>query len=118
MTINLAWKFKNIVYLVADSIISSSGDPLQPLTSIGEQTGLGDGVRRNEEATKIVALSDTVVATFRGDVRRAEVFLGQLKLRLQHAGQKRTPEDLGQILTQTFNRVHQRGAVDEDACGL
>lgn len=117
MTINLAWKFNGVAFLVADSVYTSQKSPAVPLTSFGEPT-LAGGLTRSEEAAKLVRLNDETVVSFRGDVERALVYLRALARDLGAASQTNTPVDLGVMLTSAFDRTFVRDIQIEATAGF
>lgn len=97
MTINLAWKHSGVAYLVADSIQSRAAvaTNIEP-TTLGERGRIG-GETRTESAPKVVALSATLLVSFRGYTAQALDFLKELRKR-------ETPDaNMQELLRDTFN---------------
>lgn len=84
MTINLAWRDGNELFLVADSALSYpfGGSPRQTLSAVGENQRSGSD-RVEESGAKLVPLSSTVVATYAGDTQAAVSALILLRRSLQ-----------------------------------
>lgn len=102
MTINLAWIYRDVAYLVADSAYTHRAPPEHATTSFGQATARSGGVTVEEGAPKIVRLSDFAIGTFNGNALNARSFLAALSLRIDE------PRPLDDLLRDVWTH-HERG---------
>lgn len=80
MTYVIGWHDGSSAYLVADSAITHSGEPREPMSSMGEAPFVDDpGETCEESSLKIVPLGVRCLGSYCGDVESALWFLDALK---------------------------------------
>lgn len=79
MTYCLGWKYQGVVYLVADSAVTSGAPPSLPRSSVGETQYFTNTYSVEEGLLKIVPIENNFVVAYAGDVSKAATIIEFIK---------------------------------------